>query len=456
MLFKQRPIVTNRSLEWYMNMHPSTLRKLKLFAAWSTMAVMFASESALAESDSARIKELEKKLEHSIKLIEELQTKVKQLEQMAGKAAEPKEAKQLNDALATQNARIEGIEQQMSQMDAGLGSRSTTQDGTPLHGFADVGAGWSRLGNLKGFTVGSLDFYLTPQFGDNAKALVELIFEYDEQGNLSTDLERLQLGYTFNDQITAWMGRFHTPYGYWNTAFHHGQQIQTSLSRPRFIEFEDKGGILPAHTVGLWGTGSIKFGNGRLTYDAFLGNSPSITGNTLNMNNSGSRNHNASVGASIGYLFANSWEGLKIGGHWLKGDVADDASPGNVTGVNMLGAYLVYDANDWENIAEYYRFNNDDISGGTGSHYSWAAFMQVGRNFGHWTPYGRVERAVLDQTDNYFSQQSSGRSYSRQALGARYDLNPKAAIKVEVNRTRQSDAPTQDYNEARLQYAIRF
>jgi len=136
-----------------------------------------------------------------------------------------------------------------------------------MHGFADVGAGTTTNGVRKGFTVGSLDFYLNPQLGERTKALIELNTEVDAEGGVGVDLERLQLGYTFSDSATAWLGRFHTPYGYYNTGFHHGQQIATSLRRPRFLEFEDKGGILPAHTVGAWLTGAIRAGDGKFTYD---------------------------------------------------------------------------------------------------------------------------------------------------------------------------------------------
>ena len=48
-------------------------------------------------------------------------------------------------------------------------------------------------------------------FGD-VSGLVELLFEYDDRDNLAVDLERLQLGYTFSDEATVWLGRFHTPF----------------------------------------------------------------------------------------------------------------------------------------------------------------------------------------------------------------------------------------------------
>ena len=45
-------------------------------------------------------------------------------------------------------------------------------------------------------------------------------------------------------------GRTHTGFGYWNNAYHHGRWLQPTIARPRWVAFEDDGGILPVHWVG--------------------------------------------------------------------------------------------------------------------------------------------------------------------------------------------------------------
>lgn len=352
-------------------------------------------------------------------------------------------------------------------------------DGVPLHGFADVGytTHSSQSSNPKGFNTGSFDLYLTPQFDNNVKGLVELIFETTVDGAVATDLERMQLGYTFSDNATMWAGRFHTPYGYWNTGFHHGAQIQTAVLRPRFLDFEDKGGILPAHMVGLLLTGKIRAGNGKFTYDAFTGNGPKIsmadpaaapsTTNlgTLNINTAGDNNHQAMAGLNLGYEFSGRADGLRLAVHAIRGDVDDDPNglaPFNKTEVNMTGGSIIYLGNDWEVLGEYYRFNNKDKSGGNVSHSSWADYLQIGRTIRGVTPYLRAEKTMLDQLDNYFSLQDSGQSYTRQALGLKIDLNQKAALKFELLNSRfvaeGTVLPRQasSYRSLFAQYAIRF
>lgn len=352
-------------------------------------------------------------------------------------------------------------------------------DGAALHGFADVGySTHSRDSNNlpptplpRGFNVGSFDIYLTPQLDNNLKGLVELIFETTPDGAVATDLERVQMGYTFSDNATLWAGRFHTPYGYWNNGFHHGSQIQTSVSRPRFLDFEDKGGILPAHMVGLWATGKIRAGGGKFTYDVYAGNGPGIAvANTalpagpanpgvLDIQTAGDSNHQAMVGFNLGYEFSDIADGLRLAVHGLRGDVNDDSSALNKTELSMAGASVVYQEHNWEVLGEYYRFSDTDKNATTVSHSSWADYLQVGRNFGGVTPYLRVEKTVLDQTDNYFSAQDNGQSYFRQALGLKYDLNPKAALKFELLNSKfaaETGRTAYKYRSFLAQYAIRF
>lgn len=432
-------------------------------------------------SDAARIKELEKKLERSIELIEQLSSKINKIEQ-ANATAAAAQTKTVQQA-----AKIQELEQHVAEIGSSL-SRRSADDGLPVHGFADVGLvrdgeNNSTTRGRKGAALGTFDLYLTPQFGDRVKALVELAFEADRDGGIATDLERLQIGYLFSDAATGWLGRFHTPYGYWNTAFHHGAQIQTSTLRPRFLDFEDKGGILPAHTTGAWLTGTLGMTGGKAGYDLFAGNAPQINGanvgtnlatahpagfsaavnagtyagtGTLNMRQSGSASHRTSTGFNAWYE-PGAVDGLRLGLHGMRAEVIDDFA--NSTLLKMFGGYFAYTADPWEVLGEYYRFRNDDRSGATGTHGSWAGYTQIGYNVGRWTPFARAERAKLDQTDNYFGVQESGRSYRRVAAGLRFDVDPKAALKVEFSSTRKEDlgpGVTDRYPELRIQYAIRF
>jgi hypothetical protein len=405
--------------------------------------------------------------------------------------------------------KLETIQEQLNQMTSGLVNQSSSNAGMPLHGFFDADYGINSQGsalanpwiaNPSGFFQGSLSFYMAPHFGDRVVALAEPNFELDKfDGSISVDIERLQIGYLFSDAATLWLGRFHTPYGYWNTAFHHGAQIQTTVLRPRFLDFEDTGGILPAHTLGLWGTGKVRAGSGKFTYDWYVGNGPKIVdaidttaglGNPptmpetpttlyqtggLDPNIAGDDNHSAMVGLNLGYDFSGMLDGLRLAVHWLNGNINAYGTSAygtptvyntgilNTTNLNTGGASLVYLSNYWEIMGEYYGFNNKDITPGAttnGNKYkSRAGYMQVGLNIGLWTPYIRAERTTLDQNDNYFRMQANGQSYARQIMGVRYNLNPKACLKLELMNSHFMAEPTRtelSYRTMTIQYAIGF
>ncbi len=431
-----------------------TLRVVALAAmqfAWSGMAWA---------DDAQRIQDLEKQLARSMQLIEQLNQRVQQLEGQRGVAtATP----------APAPAEEHGHMRMDMDMPPAAASAATAfaqprDQGLPIHAFSDVGyvSGNQAPGKRAGFALGNLDLYFSPEIGPRVRSLVELVFEYDSDGGLSTDLERLEFGYVFNDAATLWMGRWHTPFGYWNDAFHHGAQMQTAVSRPRFLDFEDRGGILPSHGVGLLMSGGVRSGPGRLQYDAYVANGDSIKDHVLDMNTFGDDNGDKLFGGNLRYKFGGELDGLLLGVHAFRQQVAsyDDAEAlHGRTQVNMFGAFAVYDTNNWEFMSEYYRFHDHDQMNDTGTHSSWAAFAQVGYTFANvWTPYVRWEKTSLDQGDDYFASQASGRSYMANVAGLRYDLNPNAALKIEFSRTDeiQVDGSTVRSNGMHFQFAVRF
>ncbi len=452
-------------------------RKARTAVAAALLLALTQSVPALGQTQPDRVSDLEKKLEDSMRRIEALTNRLQQLENKAAvpaaAAARPAAAGAGGNpasasAAAGQpvEARIEALERSVVQMgESTSAAREVTVGGVPLHGFAHVGAVRSTNPTPRGakatFEQGGLNLYMTPQLTDRVKVLAELVFEYGEDQALATDLERLQIGYTVNDSLTVWMGRYHTPYGYWNTAFHHGAQIQTSVLRPRFLEFEDRGGVLPAHTVGMLASGTYKLGAGRLVYDAYFGNGSSIDNNgTLQPNNTRAASGSGAAGATLGYRFGGALSGLTLGAHAYSSRVAAfdaNAVQTSRTQVNLTGGYLVYDENDWEVLSEIYRFRNTDMSGNTGTFASGAGYLQVGKTVG-WdlTPYYRYERANLNPGDNYFASQTNGRSYVRNSIGLRYAINPVTSFKVETGGTSEPSAAVRKSNRTMFQLAVRF
>jgi hypothetical protein len=346
--------------------------------------------------------------------------------------------------------------------------------GLPVHGFMDAGYLQTQQtdsgnGNT-GFRLGTLDLYLAPELGGRLKALAEVVWEFDSwynNGQPDTDVERFQIGYTLSNDMTLWIGRFHTPYGVWNTAFHHGAQLQTTILRPQFLAFEDHGGILPAHTVGLWLTGHHAFGSDRLTYDAYYGNGSRILPDNggrgqLDMNSVGDDNGNRAIGGRFGYQFGGGpLDGLWVGVHGLKEEVDSYLNGGAIatsrTDLQMEGVFAQYDPENFELLTEYYHFNNRDLEPGGTSHSSYAGYVQLSYIVqGRFTPYLRYESTSFDQLDTYFEHQDGGLTYKRVLGGLRYDIDPAVALKAEISNTDETRDGGQRYNELRFQAAVRF
>ena len=425
------------------------LRALALAAA-----LCAATPALAAGSDADKLAAMQQKLDQSIKMIEALSARVRELEAHQLAAAQ-------TVAPAPAAARLDSVEEHLQQMEAANAARRVDDSSLPIHGFADVGMATHNPFNpeLKGANVGNLDFYLAPKLGERTLSLFELNFEVGTDGSVGVDLERAQVGYQFSDQATVWVGRFHTPFGYMNTALHHGSWISTALRRPKFILFEDQGGVLPNHTVGAWLTGAAERGGGKVIYDLYAGNGQEIEGGTLDMRNAGNTHGSPIVGGRVGYRFGGALDGLTVGLHGFVDKVDDDLVPADITRVKMVGGYVVYDTDSWEHIAEFYAFSNEDLSGASGSHKSEAGFVQLAYRGAWGVPYVRYERASLQQSDPYFAQQTAvtaGASYYRSAVGLRFDVDLKSALKFEFANTHTTDRAPDEYSEALVQYAIRF
>ncbi len=422
-----------------------------------------------AATDAERLRELERRLDANQKLIEKLSERIAELERAATPMAKSEPA---TPSMAEQAKSLATLQESVEQISSGL-SRTVTNTGVPIHGFADAGSAWSSRQDpvrLRGFGVGTLDLYLTPQFGDHVKSLMEIAFEYGTDGVGEFEAERMQVGYALDDSLTLWAGRFHTPIGVWNTAYHHGANLQTSIYRPRFIDFEDMEGLLPVHSVGVWGSGKTGLSQGKLSYDIYVANGPTVRHSRLDYNAFSDDNSSKLLGFNLGWEPRTVWRGASVGVHGFSSTADTRLATGALhsrTRVRMLGGYLGYDADGWEGMAEYYRFANSDL--GTGArHASHAGYLQLGRSYGTLTPYLRYERAALDGADNFFAAQHVGRSYTRGSIGARYDLDAKAALKFELGVTREDAAVLIDetgaampvgqarYRRLAVQYSIAF
>jgi hypothetical protein len=120
------------------------------------------------------------------------------------------------------------------------------------------------------FAIGPQDFLLKGQLGNNMVATTEFAMESSDEGTI-LDVERLHVRWQ-GEQFFIEAGRVHTAFGYWNNAYHHGRWLQPTITRPRWVDFEDNGGLLPVHWVGIDFGVKLKNGTRSLNFVASIGN----------------------------------------------------------------------------------------------------------------------------------------------------------------------------------------
>jgi hypothetical protein len=107
------------------------------------------------------------------------------------------------------------------------------------------------------FQFGEFDLFMSSKLSNTISFVSEAVFGSDASNFWGIDIERAQLTYKANERFQLSAGRMHTAIGYYNTAYHHGTWFQTTTGRPYMFYYEDSGGILPVHIVGVSATGLI-------------------------------------------------------------------------------------------------------------------------------------------------------------------------------------------------------
>jgi hypothetical protein len=281
-------------------------------------------------------------------------------------------------------------------------------------------------------------FLIGQAVGHLVAALTERLAYFGEftataQSNTYTlEVERSILRYDVADELKLSGGRYHTPIGYWNTAFHHGTWLQTSVSRPEMVKFGSQ--FIPVHFVGAMAEGSLPTaGDLGLGYMAGVGNGRGSIlargGDAGDAN--GSRAWTASLSARPASLY-----GLQIGGGYYSDRVTPPTGPSATEGI--ASAYLAWQHESPELIAEYAQVRHRPVDGGlptTSNHgyYAQIAYRLPG-SASQWKPYLRGERVTTSFDDVIFAPLMLG--YEGALGGVRYDFAPYAALKGELRRER--------------------
>lgn len=252
-----------------------------------------------------------------------------------------------------------------------------------------------------------------------------------------SEIARLHLGWRFTPQTTLWVGRFHNPQGYWNTQYHHGSYLQTSISRPGIEHFDDEGGVLPSHYIGLQLDSAEDIGaEGNLRYEVAVGASGVLNEDGLKSPAFFMPQRSSKPTASIRLTYSPSEGGpIMLGAFAGRNQLpADDLAVREDT-QTVYGAFGTLDLERSRLIGAFIAMHNDlDTAGASETgRFANAYFQAEYLATPAWTAYGRIEGSFGADGDPYLAL--FPRYIKNQGVaGLRWDLYSKQALKLEYSR----------------------
>lgn len=298
-----------------------------------------------------------------------------------------------------------------------------------IRGFGDFGLyGGNQKGQTTTFSIGQMNLFITSTLSERFQFLTELVFEVHQDNDFEEDLERILLEYSASDYFKLSAGRYHTAIGYYNTAYHHATWFQTTTERPYIFEFEDEGGILPIHNVGLQASGLIPSGKLGLHYIAEVAN-----GRTSSMpqaepvQNYVDENNHKAVNFAV-FARPDAIPGLQVGFSAYR----DALFPPNLPRVNetIVDGYAVLSRPRFEWLNEALMIRHAV----TGGHVfeTPAFYSQISERFGLYRPYFRYQYVNASSQEPIFPQVGLRTGPS---LGVRFDPNQSVALKLQYDYT---------------------
>ena len=411
-----------------------------------------------SEADPQTLQMLLRRIEQLESDDQQLRTKVAELERMQAASATSTAASSpvvspgsAGPALAIPSAQPESSQTAPSHLASSAAARANEQGDSygshhmdvnktllNIRGFGDFGLyGGNQKGETTTFSLGQLNLFITSNISERFKVLTELVFEVHENNDFEEDLERILLDYSFSDYFNLSAGRYHTAIGYYNTAYHHTTWFQTTTDRPYIFAFEDEGGILPIHNVGVEASGQIPSGRLGLHYVAEVGNGRTSGSSALEpVQNFVDENNHKSINLAL-FALPESVPGLQVGFSVYR-DVLYPLNSVKI-GETIVDGYAVFTRRNFEWLNEGLVIRHSPL----GMHVfeTPSFYSQISRKFGVLRPYLRYEYVNASSQEPVFPQVGLR---TGPVAGIRFDVDKAVALKAqysysELRRQTQTD-----------------
>ena len=302
-----------------------------------------------------------------------------------------------------------------------------------IRGFGDVDySATDQKGITSGFNLGQLDLHLASALSPKVTYFGEVTFNAQPTG-YTVEVERNIIRYDYNDYFKLSFGRYHTPIGYWNTAFHHGAWLQTTINRPEMVKVG--GTFIPVHFVGFLAEGNLPSGGAGLSYSVGVGNG---RGSIISRpGDAGDNNNNRAWVANI-YSRPAKLYGLQLGVSVYRDKITLPIvlPNGNNFREWISAAHVVWTKETPEFLAEFANVNHRNILTNFVTN-SQAYYVQIGYRLPWFEkilkPYYRFEHTHTPMSEEVFANQDLVESI----VGLRYDISNYAAFKSEYRNTKR-------------------
>jgi hypothetical protein len=331
---------------------------------------------------------------------------------------------------------VQAHQHESQETQAAVHQMETHYPSLEIRGFGDVNfSATDQQGTTSGFNLGQLDLHLASALSRKVSYFGEITFNAQPTG-YTVEVERNIIRYDYNDYFKLSFGRYHTPIGYWNTAYHHGSWLQTTISRPEMVRFG--GTFIPVHFVGFLAEGNIPSGGAGLGYNVGVGNG---RGSIISRpGDAGDNNNNRAWVANL-YSRPARLYGLQMGVSVYRDKITVPVVGGNPNNFRewISAAHIAYTKESPEFLAEFANVNHRNLLTNLITN-SQAYYVQIGYRL-PWLektlkPYYRFEHTHMSLSEQVLTNQDLVQSI----LGVRYDITSYASFKGEYRNTKRLPA----------------
>lgn len=308
------------------------------------------------------------------------------------------------------------------------------------------------------FVRPTLDFLYTYS-GDSFRFLGEYLWSSTE-----AEMERFKVGWQPDPNTTIWLGRFHSQSKYWTSEYHHGQFMQTTITRPNVEEWEDESGPMPSHLTGFSLEQEHSLNEERvLNWALSAGLAPVFEDEELYPFDilDPASDHGPGINGRFVFrpkVLQNNQVGILFG--WSNINVISESNPDLANLDEILQTTITvfgdWRWDRWRIIANLTYFDNDMkyFDGDVRDQFG-AGYFQFEYGFNEqWTLFGRSENGIDEDSSPYLRLLPAFIAH-RNMLGARWDFMPMQALTVEIADTsaQGADDGHNNFKEIRFQWS---